>query len=473
MRMVARITPANRVVHKILRRKLSELNITKQTAVEIIEYRFANHARSISFKKLPQFSKSCHKVDILWEISLRFKQPAPGWQGMMHVLNKQCEHLGKSSVVFLPMIDLYPGDKTCIVSTLEYICKLAYEQNITPVVTFDQPLFWKASDVQQEVSDENPIQDVVLFLGGFHPFMNLLGAIGTLMDGSGLKDILETIYGENAVVHMMSGKAVQRSFRGHLLISQCLTNLIVSKIIDDEPKFQDYVEQIEKLYSQIESGEIGLDTFMTPVCLGTVSTALATRKEALCKCSETSKLWLNYQRMLEVAQELIEADRTGSWEMHLHAVSECLPIFAAAGHSNYLKSGYLYLQKISELESIKHAEVYQKFINSFHVVRRSNHYWAGLGSDLVVEQTLMRSLKSTGGLTRESGMTEHQRALWTMSTPISSAYNYATQDFSNTVSSEQHKEATPSRIERDRTDLQHSPFTEGQNLRNVNRNKCR
>ena len=100
MGMVACITPANKVVHKILRRKLSELNITKQTAVEIIEYRFANHARSISFKKLPQFSKSCHKVDILWEISLRFKQPAPGWQGMMHILNKQCEHPGKSSVVF-------------------------------------------------------------------------------------------------------------------------------------------------------------------------------------------------------------------------------------------------------------------------------------------------------------------------------------------------------------------------------------
>ena len=215
---------------------------------------------------------------------------------------------------------------------------------------------------------------------------------------------------------------------------------------------------------------------MTSVCLGTVSTALATRKEALCKCSETSKLWLNYQRMLEVAQELIEADRTGSWEMHLHAVSECLPIFAAAGHGNYLKSGYLHLQKMSELES-KHPEIYQKFINGFHVVRRSNHCWAGLGSDLVNEQTLMRSLKSTGGLTRGSGMTEHQRALWTMSAPMSSAYNYAMQDFSNTVyvPSEQHREATPSQIERDRTDLQklaskfeqHSPFTEGQNLRNI------
>ena len=101
-------------------------------------------------------------------------------------------------------------------------------------------------------------------------------------------------------------------------------------------------------------------------------------------------------------------------------LSECLPIFAAAGHGNYLKSGYLYLQKMSELQS-KHAEIYQKCINGFYVVRRSNHYSAGLGSDLVIEQTLMRSLKSTGGLTRGSGMTEHQRALWTISAPLSSA----------------------------------------------------
>ena len=38
--------------------------------------------------------------------------------------------------------------------------------------------------------------------------MNLLGAIGTLVNGSGL---FETICGDNAVVHMRSGKAKQYS----------------------------------------------------------------------------------------------------------------------------------------------------------------------------------------------------------------------------------------------------------------------
>ena len=34
-----------------------------------------------------------------------------------------------------------------------------------------------------------------------HTLVNLLGAIGTLMEGSGLDKLLEEIYGENAVVH--------------------------------------------------------------------------------------------------------------------------------------------------------------------------------------------------------------------------------------------------------------------------------
>ena len=63
----------------------------------------------------------------------------------------------------------------------------------------------------------------------------------------------------------------------------------------------------------------------------------------------------------------------------------------------------------------------------YHVIRRSNNVWAGLGSDLVIEQTLMRSLKSTGGLTHGSGMTEEQRAIWTMSVPITTEYNNAMQ----------------------------------------------
>ena len=142
----------------------------------------------------------------------------------------------------------------------------------------------------------------------------------------------------------------------------------------------------------------------------------------------------------------MKSDRTGSWDMHLGTISNCLPIFAAAGHFNYLKSDYLYLQDMTTLETTNPAVVSQ-FRKGLHAVRRTDKYWAGFGCDLVVEQTrLMRTPKSNGGLTRGSGMTDEQRIVWTMSLPVSSMYNLAMQDFTDTTyaSSEQHKDIAQS-----------------------------
>ena len=69
--------------------------------------------------------------------------------------------------------------------------------------------------------------------------------------------------------------------------------------------------------------------------------------------------------------------------------------------------------------------LFQRFSDVLHVIRRTNQYSAGLVSDMVIEQTLMRSVKCTDGLTRGSSMTEQQRAIWTMTAPVSSEYNYA------------------------------------------------
>ena len=104
----------------------------------------------------------------------------------------------------------------------------------------------------------------------------------------------------------------------------------------------------------------------------------------------------------------------------------------------------------------KHSDVYQKFLDGFHVIRRSNQCWAGLSSDLVIEQTLMRSLKSTGGLTRGSGMTEDMRNLWTLSAPATSEYNIAMQDFTNLTftTSAQQKDSTEARIKKNASDLE-------------------
>ena len=222
--------------------------------IDIIDYRFSKHVNScLKFLLVPYTSDVCdRKVDILLEMSFRFHKSMPSWQGMMHLLHKECKYPEKSLVQFLPMIDMNPGDKTCILSTLDYLCSLSSRCNMPTIITFDQLLLWKASEIVNAVTDDSPIRDVILLLGTFHTFMNVLGAIGTLMDGAGLK-IMETVYGENAVIHMMSGKAVQQAFCGHLLVDQCLTCQIVAKIMEDEPGFQDQEEEREWLYMLMET----------------------------------------------------------------------------------------------------------------------------------------------------------------------------------------------------------------------------
>ena len=76
----------------------------------------------------------------------------------------------------------------------------------------------------------------------------------------------------------------------------------------------------------------------------------------------------------------------------------------------FTKSAHLFFQSMNELSSTNR-DVYQMFMNDHHVVRRSDSFWAGVSTDLAIEQELMSSVKKTGGMTRRRAMTELERAL--------------------------------------------------------------
>ena len=126
------------------------------------------------------------------------------------------------------MIDMHSGDKTCILSMLEFLSNLAIKHHVSPIITFDQPLYWKATEIIIDAPQNSPLKEIVLLLGCFHTFMNLLGAIGALKQGTGLSKILEAAYGKHTVVHIMTGKSVQRSFSGHLLVDKCINMRVPS-----------------------------------------------------------------------------------------------------------------------------------------------------------------------------------------------------------------------------------------------------
>ena len=389
----------------------------------------------------------------------------------------------------------------------------------------------------------------VLRLGGFHTLMSFLGAIGYVMAGSGLHGLLEQIYAETTVTHMLAGKAYERAFRGHMLVDASLNTIIANKAFgsmtdivpntvadsnsevanhsndkeqaapsncrgngeqdelqtaadreimlkplddshsealnlskdkgevdpgncisngtsdevqtsgtqsseDGEDKISDDVTmvklcELKEVFDALLSGKISLDSAVSKDVLQIVNTMVQKEKNVL-RSLQTSQLWLQYMEMVDILRNFVRSERTGDWKLHLQTLRDMLSYLAAAGHNAYTKSIHVYLQRLDQLP-LMHPEVQKHFDNGLHVVWQTDRYWAGLSTDLVIEQVLMRSVKSTGGLTRGRGIDEIQRLLLN---PVCTEINSALQEYTSVqyATSDQHKESKTAHQHRDTND---------------------
>ena len=129
--------------------------------------------------------------------------------------------LEKSLVTMLPMINLSATNMTASHSLLCFVVEQSKNNKLpTPSITFDQPLYVKA----YETAMSNKIEIFVL-LGGFYQLMSFLGSIGSLMEGSGIRRALETVYVPLTFGHMMTGKAYSRAVRGHMMSASAVLSL--------------------------------------------------------------------------------------------------------------------------------------------------------------------------------------------------------------------------------------------------------
>ena len=401
----------------------------------------------------PTFVKEVD-YNILWHtawFSSSLDNPRPNWSGFMQDITSAVPVEDKSLVSFLPIIDMNPSDESCIYSTLLFIIEQAKSLNIAvPCVTFDQPLWLKAVGI---IEDSN--LNIVCRLGGFHTLMSFLGSLGHIMKGSGLEELFAEVYAEHTVVHMISGKAISRALRAHFLVESALVTLLVTMMREEEAvgemdweKFLSALSMEGKTKEQIEE-QLVSDEFVK------FHQLLSDRKTTLSAKSRTAKLWILYLDYISTIKKYIIAERTSNWALHLKTTKEILNLFAATGHINYAKSARLYLQQMMELKQ-KHPWLHHKFEEGFHAVRRSDRYWAGLWSDLIIEQTMMRSIKTRGGLTRGRGMNEDTRHLWVLSLSDGAAVHQAMAEVSGLTvkSSEQHVDMGIARRATDYADCQ-------------------
>lgn len=388
--------------------------------------------------------------DLLWLYGKSTNLPdIPGWNGFMEQVTKECPYK-QSKIVFLPFIHAPPTQyDTVLTSLLEASERSSAHGQKTCIVTYDQPLYLKARDIVEN-SKHPQLNSVVVRLGGFHLLMSFMGAIGAIMAGSGLKELLTTIYAENSVDRILNGHAYSRAVRAHILTNYALVSLIVNNEIEFT---EEEHQEIEKLLLCERSVILRAADNETVQFL---SSKFKTAMDQLEQRSPTSKLWIQYYKMTTLMKQFIQAERMGDWELHLETIKSMLPFFHSAGHFLYAKSARLYVQDMDGLRQKMDPMEFNLFTEGYFTIRRSHKFWSGLWTDLTIEQVLMRSMKSQGGLTHGRGISNSVLARWTEGMVYMLNICEGHEIFWNVscTTTEQHTDMRPARIERDSKDAE-------------------
>ncbi len=239
-------------------------------------------------------------------------------------------------------------------------------------IVADMQLFKIAAQIKW--SDPGRWSTLVIRPGGMHMLMSFLGCIGTLMQGSGLQEILASAYG--GINNMMNGKSWPKAMRGFWMV---LTALLKGHL-DAGITTPEQIQQELDVSRQTPVGRLWVDCFIIPVI---------------------------------IAHLFVKAERESDWLLHLYCVRRMLCYFFAAGHWQYARYATWHVMDIVTANP----EAQAVFAKGQHVCRHRDGVWNGVFSDQFGEQTYIRYGKSKGGLV---GMTlsPDQVSGWILSSHI-------------------------------------------------------
>ena len=152
------------------------------------------------------------------------------------------------------------------------------------------------------------------------------------------------------------------------------------------------------------------------------------------------------------------------------------PFYAAIGHPNYAKSVCIYIPDMLCLDKSKF-DIFNHFLSGGFVIHRADCFCGGLSTDLVIEQVLMRSLKTRLLVDLLAEMDEKQRTRWLLAMPACVEVNYMIHELTHERSktSEQHKDMSEAKRVKDQNDAMeiftfltdHNPFESNVELHNI------
>ena len=352
-------------------------------------------------------------IDFEFFLDMAMKKDCPEHNGYCTRLTREQgqSRRPKTQTTYLPLLDMKPADFSTMLTSMKQAKVLSSKngQSFT-VYTSDQQLYrigllilWRYPDLGR---------DFYLRLGGMHLLMSFIGSIGSLMAGSGLKEVLEK--GFDSVPKMLTGKKFPQCVRAlRLVVEELLRPVLKNGMIISHDKLMTFLDEKASL-------------------------------------SRTTKLWVDVLiKQMFLCCRYLRAEREGDWALHLSAVEDMLPLFYAAGHVNYARDALVYLNDMKGLPE----NVLKHFMKGEHTVQHTEAFYNGMWTDYGIESTYMRFGHSSTGIVGQAMKPETVKVwAYSMCATTTMTENLEKMRDKATSSSALHKEEMPSRIAKDEVD---------------------
>lgn len=429
--------------------------------------KFAGAIREAMFIPEDGVSNKATVQDISWILTRLYgadSNTIPAWTGFNQVTTQDQNEL--CTIGYLPLINA-PAHENNTLWTVMMRC-LRISNMLNPgqstVITLDQQLYCKGKELQWANSDL--CKTIFLRLGGFHIAKNFMCVIGNHFVDSGLMEVWteSAVFGENTAQNNMLAKSYNRAIRAHKLTFEAVWTILWPSFIQWAKDHQVDEDELKTLalcvmeslnaHDDLDVTSNNLKALEDAVQRSTITRLLDEFEQTL---SPTSKFWVTYIKMVSILLWFLRAERTGNWNLHISSFAAMLPWFAHYDHTNYTRWGAVYLADAMLLET-SHPDVHREFMNGNFVVKTSFNTFNQLSTDQALEHVNKVGKVAGGlvGITRSEGardqwcLTFNERSRIVDDTSSMLGMHTADEDFSPTNA----KEAGPSRIKRDKQDVQ-------------------
>ena len=281
------------------------------------------------------------------------------------------------------------------------------------ILTCDQAIYEICLALQKKFTEK--CKNVILRMGGFHILMNFWGAIGRLMSGTGLEQLM--IDGEvcqlGTAKKIMAGNDYYQMVYALSLVEtavyarlwEAFEDWLVSDNSDDISDISKFASDLSSFWEMVNMrSSVSGENETRNAVMVSLDKVMKVFDRCLQQCtSPTSKLWLLYLEMMDTVWRYIYAERSGNWTLHFSTVEEMLPYLVSAGHTKYAACVPQYITAMKSLP----ASVELEFQMGNFTVQRKEGKFNSVWADMALEQTFNKDAKTK----LFSGITKKKAAL--------------------------------------------------------------